>query len=357
MTEERILKLEELGFVWTLRSNPEGVWRKRIEELRKFKIKNGNRPHPFSAVPAYYKENPRLGAWAANLRAQMVLVKKNELSTLNQEKINELNSLGFCWAFDDVAQERTLDSGPFQQEVDLTERPTELYAQNLNMMQDEVVIAADASIHHGAIPMYHAVPRAPPHMEVSYTVTGESSTNEGTISHEHMETSDVNINTNNPQNGATHVIDNSFQMPTIQDPTVPLPVLNIKANSQSVQEEPITTDPMTLIAMAGVEPTGIAYNVTLTTTTTTTNGGAISMAADIAAAAAAASTVDGVDLGQVSTCHPEDSIVAVDVDLEGHPFESNEKTNLDSRDGDGSNVEEPLNCSEQMYQNAWSRNV
>lgn len=54
LTEDRIRRLEEIGFVWSLRDD----WQKHYDELKAFKEKNGH-----CNVPARYAANRRLGIW------------------------------------------------------------------------------------------------------------------------------------------------------------------------------------------------------------------------------------------------------------------------------------------------------
>ena len=92
MNEERIALLEELGFVWALRGGSDTVWRKRISELIEYRDKYGD-----TAVPANYSENTKLANWAATQRAQYRLMQEGKPSSLDEEKVAELDSLQFRW--------------------------------------------------------------------------------------------------------------------------------------------------------------------------------------------------------------------------------------------------------------------
>ncbi len=91
ITEEQITKLQSLGFDFSI--NTEEIWRKQMEQLRMFKSTYG-RDCP---VPDYYSENPSLSIFANTQRTQMALYKQGKMSTLDEEKIKELDSVGFCW--------------------------------------------------------------------------------------------------------------------------------------------------------------------------------------------------------------------------------------------------------------------
>ena len=92
MNEDRIAQLEELGFVWALRGGSDSVWRKRISELMEYRALHGD-----TAVPADYSANTKLANWAATQRAQYLLMQEGKPSSLDEEKVAELDSLQFCW--------------------------------------------------------------------------------------------------------------------------------------------------------------------------------------------------------------------------------------------------------------------
>jgi hypothetical protein len=92
MNDERVLQLEELGFVWALRAGPDTSWRKRFHELAEFR-----ELHQHAQVPGNYPANPRLGEWATTQRECYRLRAEGKESTLDDEKVNELEALGFSW--------------------------------------------------------------------------------------------------------------------------------------------------------------------------------------------------------------------------------------------------------------------
>jgi len=98
MSDDRIRQLEELGFVWALRGGSDNVWRKRVSELVEYRAKYGN-----SDVSSKYKENAKLASWVYIQRIQYKLVREGKASTLDDEKIAELDSLGFTWEEPDEA--------------------------------------------------------------------------------------------------------------------------------------------------------------------------------------------------------------------------------------------------------------
>ena len=83
LSEERVQKLEDLGFVW----NPQGTqptWDERLDELTKYKAEHGD-----CKVP---KSQGSLGGWVDKQRTDR---KKGKLS---EERVQKLDALGFVWS-------------------------------------------------------------------------------------------------------------------------------------------------------------------------------------------------------------------------------------------------------------------
>jgi Helicase associated domain len=89
LTEERILALESLGFVW---DSHRAAWEERLDELRHFRAKHGH-----CNVPANFEENPTLAIWIKCQRRQRRLYYKGEPSNMNQERLQKMDALGFLW--------------------------------------------------------------------------------------------------------------------------------------------------------------------------------------------------------------------------------------------------------------------
>lgn len=92
MSEDRICQLEELGFIWALRTGPDNGWRKHIGELADFRANHGH-----CAVPGNYKGNPKLGEWAVAVRDTYKQRDDGKIGVLDEEKVAELDTLGFSW--------------------------------------------------------------------------------------------------------------------------------------------------------------------------------------------------------------------------------------------------------------------
>lgn len=103
LTQERIGLLNQLGFTWTIRSRDTlgESWNLRLEELKDFKAKHGH-----CLVPSRYAESPELGVWVGTQRTQYRLYMKSKetgipvpgAAAMNEDRIAELNELGFAWA-------------------------------------------------------------------------------------------------------------------------------------------------------------------------------------------------------------------------------------------------------------------
>ena len=111
MSADRIARLEEVDFVWTvgrgggkrLRGNlkqPSASWNQRFQELCAYKEKHGD-----CLVPTIYPDNPALGRWVATQRKQYrTYAKAKEAETsdlaggdMNEERVRLLEGIGFVW--------------------------------------------------------------------------------------------------------------------------------------------------------------------------------------------------------------------------------------------------------------------
>ncbi len=79
-------------------------WERQFKELEAFKEKHGH-----CNVPGQYKSNPALGNWVSTVRRQR---KRGEL---DEEIIDCLNALGFCWARQTTWEQRIHDLKAFKQ--------------------------------------------------------------------------------------------------------------------------------------------------------------------------------------------------------------------------------------------------
>mmetsp|Transcript_8921 Transcript_8921/g.13156 ORF Transcript_8921/g.13156 Transcript_8921/m.13156 type:complete len:346 (+) Transcript_8921:171-1208(+) len=89
ITKDRIQMLNDIGFVWNL----DTPWEKRLEELIAYKKEYGD-----CNVPQTFKGNRSLAIWVKNMRAEYRKYESSDDSLLSEERIKELESLGFKWS-------------------------------------------------------------------------------------------------------------------------------------------------------------------------------------------------------------------------------------------------------------------
>ena len=90
MTQERINKLETLGFVW---EPLEAQWNSNFDLLRQYKEGNGDCLVPKSCVI----DGVALGNWVVRQRQTYQKLQEGKPSPMTQERINKLEALGFVW--------------------------------------------------------------------------------------------------------------------------------------------------------------------------------------------------------------------------------------------------------------------
>ena len=90
LTDERERKLNEVGFIWSLRNRTD--WNHRFEELIKFKQEYGH-----CIVPQLFTQNKGLGKWVSKQREQYRRLLDNKYSFMTKERIEKLNEIGFSW--------------------------------------------------------------------------------------------------------------------------------------------------------------------------------------------------------------------------------------------------------------------
>jgi glycerol-3-phosphate cytidylyltransferase-like family protein len=89
MTEERIAKLDEINFSWSLRDS---FWDDKYEELKAYR-----RHHGDCLVPAAYVANMSLSKWVERQRTAYALLKEGKPTRMTQHRLALLNQLDFVW--------------------------------------------------------------------------------------------------------------------------------------------------------------------------------------------------------------------------------------------------------------------
>jgi len=90
MTHDRIIKLEQLGFVWSKCGKSD--WSMRFQELKEYKKEFGD-----CLVPQRYGPNPQLGTWVNNQRTQYRTFNEDGLGPMTSERVQMLEGIGFVW--------------------------------------------------------------------------------------------------------------------------------------------------------------------------------------------------------------------------------------------------------------------
>ena len=105
MTQSKVLRMGALNFKWSLRESKR-PWREWIEELRGYKLEHGH-----VNVPLKYERNVPLGSFVNNQRSEYRRYVKNKNDgggdgkngngSMTEERIKELEDLGFMWSVRD----------------------------------------------------------------------------------------------------------------------------------------------------------------------------------------------------------------------------------------------------------------
>eukprot|EP00980_Cylindrotheca_fusiformis_P019772 scaffold6927_cov93-Cylindrotheca_fusiformis.AAC.10 len=89
ISERRVQKLDQLGFVWDAQ---EDFWNTRFEDLKTYKLMHGH-----CNVPCKYPANQKLATWVKCQRRQYKLGTLGKPSSMTDERIKLLEKLGFAW--------------------------------------------------------------------------------------------------------------------------------------------------------------------------------------------------------------------------------------------------------------------
>jgi len=104
MTEERIQNLNEIGFVW---DSHEVIWKERFNQLIEYKKRLGH-----CMVPSYCKDCPQLASWVKCQRRQYKLFwEHGKGSSMNLDRISQLDSIGFVWEVNPTHKKRKAPPG------------------------------------------------------------------------------------------------------------------------------------------------------------------------------------------------------------------------------------------------------
>jgi hypothetical protein len=88
LTDEREELLLDVGFIFDSHA---AVWNARFETLKAFKLANGH-----CTIPTKFDDGS-ITVWIKHQRRQYLLYKRGDKSTMTEERISMLDSIGFDW--------------------------------------------------------------------------------------------------------------------------------------------------------------------------------------------------------------------------------------------------------------------
>jgi hypothetical protein len=91
LSQDRIAKLEAIGFQWKVKKPPIG-WERRFQQLVDYKNANGH-----CNVPQSFPPDRPFGRWVMKQRCEYSLKIRGEKSQLRDDRVARLNALGFLW--------------------------------------------------------------------------------------------------------------------------------------------------------------------------------------------------------------------------------------------------------------------
>jgi hypothetical protein len=92
LTQQRIEKLERIGFIWEAKDSRHIPWDRRYQELVEYHTRYGN-----CLVPNNYSENMQLAIWVSTQRQEYKLWKEERPCRITNEQINLLSDIGFSF--------------------------------------------------------------------------------------------------------------------------------------------------------------------------------------------------------------------------------------------------------------------
>ena len=107
ITEERIKALNEIGFEWRLRNRPE--WDERFDELVAYKEQHGDTLVPIDLRRDSNSKYYDLAQWVHTQRTQYRFLQEGKHSHLTEERMQNLNQIGFVWDAQEAAWDERYD--------------------------------------------------------------------------------------------------------------------------------------------------------------------------------------------------------------------------------------------------------
>ena len=106
ITKARIEALNKIGFEWRLRERPE--WDERYDELMAYKEQHGDTLVPMDLRRDSDNKYRELAMWVLTQRQQYQLYQEGKHSYLTDERVEQLNDIGFVWDAREASWEESL---------------------------------------------------------------------------------------------------------------------------------------------------------------------------------------------------------------------------------------------------------
>lgn len=98
LTDEREERLDSINFDW--QTSHDYMWKQRLQQLKEFKEENGH--------VKLNKSNGQLGSWVETQRTEYRFKMEGQHTHLTDERINELESIGFVWSIRDAERDESI---------------------------------------------------------------------------------------------------------------------------------------------------------------------------------------------------------------------------------------------------------
>lgn len=120
LTNERIKLLQAIDFTWCAGKGPKGfAWEHRFAELKQYKAQYGN-----CFVPQKYAPNQPLANWVKQQRTHHRFLQQGKYSSLTDERLILLDSVGFVWKSKSVGSSHYFASPAIPNKSDHVSKPS-----------------------------------------------------------------------------------------------------------------------------------------------------------------------------------------------------------------------------------------
>lgn len=89
LTEDRIMRLEKIGFLFEVHNQ---VWMDQYKQMVEYRAYHGD-----CLVPNMYESNQSLATWVDVQRTQYSKLQRGKPNNMTEERLKMLNDIDFCW--------------------------------------------------------------------------------------------------------------------------------------------------------------------------------------------------------------------------------------------------------------------